>query len=125
MDRINNEIDAADYTTSDPDTIIKAKESGLVGEQVASMALGFRANEYKQAREDHMDRIIRIAEAQTSGSEPANGALKNPASRGMPDLSGDPAEESKGEKEASRNTDTKDSTAKPVRGEGKETKDQE
>ena len=133
MDRINNEIDVADYTTSDPDTIIKAKESGLVGEQVASMALGFRSDEYKQAREDHMNRIIRIAEAQTSGAgagaeatgTTANAAIKNPASRGMPDLSGDPAEESKGEKEASRNTDMKETTAKPIRGEGKNTKDQE
>jgi hypothetical protein len=126
MDRINTEIDAADYTTSDPATIIKAKEAGLVGEQVASMALGFRENEYEQARADHMDRILRIAEAQTSSAgAPGNGAIKNPASRGLPDLSGDPTGESKGEKAASRNVDLNDATKKPVRGAGKDTEDEE
>ena len=62
---IFKEIDACDYTTSDPDTIIQALINGAVGEQTASVALGFADDEYLKARADHADRIQRIADAQT------------------------------------------------------------
>jgi hypothetical protein len=64
---IYKEIDECPYTTSDPDTVIQASINGLVGEQTASMALGFNDNEYLQAQKDHQARIERIAQSQTQG----------------------------------------------------------
>jgi hypothetical protein len=116
LEKINQEIDSAEYTTSDPDTIIQAKEAGLVGEQVASMALGFKPDEYLQAQSDHLARIVRIAQAQSEG---AGAGVENPAARGLPDLSDDPANETREEKQESRDTTLKETTKIPVRGKGK------
>jgi hypothetical protein len=115
LQTIHREIDEAKYTTSDPKTIIAAKEAGLVGEQTASTALGFTDTEYLKAREDHISRIERIAEAQAKDDNTSG----DPAARGISDLSADPANAGKDEKAASRNTDLKDTTKAPVRGEGK------
>lgn len=112
IQEIEDEIDAAKYTTSDPDTIIKAQEAGLVGEQVASEALGFDKDEYKQAREDHAARAVRILQAQMS----VKGT--DPAARGVADLSGDPAAAGKAEKQAAQDNTLRDNTAPRVRGEG-------
>ena len=51
VERIHREIDASNYTTSDPRTIIDAKNAGLVGEKTASVALGFDEDEHLAARE--------------------------------------------------------------------------
>jgi len=116
METIHKEIDSAEYTTSDPDTIIAAKTAGLVGEKTASIALGFSDKEHLTAREDHIRRATEIAKAQGI----ARGA-GDPGSRGVPDLSADPANAGKDEKEMSRNTDLKDTTKNPVRGKGRNT----
>jgi hypothetical protein len=117
LKKIADEIDSNPYTTSDPDTIIKAKEAGgIVGDKTASIALGFDEDEYLVAREDHIARATAIAEAQAA-AKPATG---DPAARGVPDLSADPGQAGANEKEASRNTDLKESTKKPVRGEGRD-----
>lgn len=108
--RINREIDAAGYTTSDPDIIIEAKNAGLVGEQLASIALGFPDDEYMTARLDHTARIKRIAEAQ--------GASESPQARGVDDMSENP-NEGKDEKEASRDNTMRDNTEDRTRGEAK------
>jgi hypothetical protein len=112
IETINKEIDVAPYTTSDPDTIIQASQAGLVGEQTASLALGFGEKEYLQAREDHAARVARIAEAQGIGQ-----STSDPASRGVSDLS---VNQNAGteEKATSRNTDLQDTTAPRVRGVG-------
>jgi hypothetical protein len=110
IETINTEIDAAPYTTSDPDTIIQASQAGLVGEQTASLALGFGGEEYLQARKDHAARVARIAEAQ--------GIKSDPAARGIPDLSTAPANAGSDEKTLSRNTDLQDTTVPRVRGKG-------
>lgn len=115
LDEIFKEIDTADYATSNPDTIIRAQEAGLCGDQVASVALGFNAEEYLQARKDHLDRATRILKAQTS--------IKNPAARGVGDLSDDPAKEGAKEREAATDTTLSDTTAKPDRGEGRANKE--
>lgn len=115
---INQEIDEAPYTTSDPKVIEMAKEQGLCSSKTASMALGFEDDEYIQAETDHLERIKRIAQAQ--GVERQN-AVGDPASRGVADLSADPANAGKGEKELSRNTDLQDTTRSRVRGEGQDT----
>jgi hypothetical protein len=114
LQTIYTEIDEAKFTTSDPDVIINAKEAGLVGEAVASQALGFPEGEHLVAREDHVSRIKRIAETQAAVNDSGD-----PAARGVDDLSADPANAGKEEKAASRSTDLKDTTKKPVRGKGK------
>jgi len=110
---INREIDTTNYTNSDPQTIILAAQAGLVGEKTGSIALGFDDDEYLAARQDHLARIKRIAEAQ--GMEKGGG---DPAARGVPDLSADPNAGAE-EKAASRNTDLRDTTAPRVRGKGR------
>jgi len=112
IETVEHEIDGASYTTSDPQVIIDAVNAGLAGNKVGSMALGFDENEHLQAQKDHLERILRIAEAQSS-------VKGDPASRGVPDLSADPKAGSD-EKTLSRNTDMHASTAPRVRGEGKE-----
>ncbi len=119
MGVIMKEIDAAEYTTSDADIIIPANEAGLVGDQVASMALGFEEDEYIQADKDHMDRIERIAIAQTKGQ---GSKAEVSATGGNPDLSGDPPTETKEEKAGSRDTTLEDTTQSKTRGEGRQKK---
>jgi hypothetical protein len=113
IQEINQEIDTAHYTTSDPLTIIQAAEAGLVGERTASVALGFDEDEYEKAREDHLLRLERIAETQgvTKGGS-------DPAARGLRDLSAN-ANAGKAEKAASRNADLQSTTAPRVRGKGR------
>lgn len=109
LDAIYAEIDAAAYTTSDTDSIIRAKEAGLVGDQVASMALGFPDGEYLVAREDHTERVKRIAETQ---------GITNDA-RGVDDLDSDPANSGSREKEPQAKNDLQEDGKKNFRGEGK------
>ena len=114
LEAINAEIDSAHYTNSDPTTIIQAVQAGLVGEKTGSVALGFDDDEYLAARQDHLERVKRIAEAQGMAS---GNQSSDPAARGVADLSANPhaGEE---EKAASRNTDLRDTTARRVRGQG-------
>jgi len=113
LSTINREIDSAHYTNSDPQTIILAAQAGLVGEKTSSIALGFDEEEYLAARNDHAERLKRIAESQ--GME--GGGQGDAAARGVPDLSANPNAGSN-EKAASRNTDLRDTTARRVRGRG-------
>lgn len=120
MEKIFNEIDEAEYTTSDPEIIIKSKEAGLVGEQIASMALGFPEDEYLQARKDHTDRVARILLAQTTAREQVGGQEdENLAARGVGDLAAEPAQEGKEEREQATETTLKETTKKSVRGKAK------
>jgi hypothetical protein len=116
LEAINQEIDSAHYTNSDPQTIILAAQAGLVGEKTGSVALGFDDDEYLAARKDHADRLKVIAESQGIGGGTKGGS--DPAARGVADLSADPNAGSE-EKAASRNTDLRPTTAPRVRGAGK------
>ena len=112
MQQIEKEIEESDYLTSDPDTIIAASEAGLVGEQTASMALGFPEDEYLIARKDHAERAKRIAEAQSSIKD-------RMGARGVNDLSANPSREAAAEKKESRSPDMRPDRKRPVRGPGK------
>lgn len=125
IDTIFGEIDTSEYTTSDPETIIRAQEAGLCGEQTASQALGFSEDEYLQAREDHVSRAVRILEAQTKiqaeaaataqgMAPPAEGEA--PAARGVKDLDTDTES---GKEEKVTEVTLTDDKRPPVRGEGK------
>jgi hypothetical protein len=134
INKINSEIDNAPYLTSEPNTIIQASEAGLVGEQTASMALGFTDQEYIQAREDHALRVARIQAAQSAvnpgptrvqGSRGANASIippvpalpepGDPAARGVKDLSANPAA-GRQEKAASRDNTLRDTKGDRTRG---------
>ncbi len=115
--RINTEIKTAKYTTSNPEIIIAAKDAGLVGEQLASQALGFPDDEYLVARKDHIARLLAIAEHQGV----IDAAPPTPGSRGVVDLDDNPAASGKEEKEVSRDTTLQDTTKDRTRGEGKST----
>lgn len=123
MEAIHKEIDDAEFTTSDPDTIIKAHGEGIIGDQIAAIALGFSNEEHLNARNDHLARIIRIAEAQRpkdEGNDEGND-LKNPAARGVDDLDPDKGS-GEDEKAASRDTTLDPDSKSRVRGEGRFTK---
>lgn len=117
QEKIEKEIDAAKYTSSDPETIIKAVEAGLAGEQIASVALGFEDSEYLTARKDHIARIHRIAESQ--GAMTTN----NPTARGVKDLATN-LQDGKAEKETSRVTDLQSTTKPRTRGKNKKNRRQ-
>ncbi len=114
LKKINQEVDAAKYTTANPEIIIKAKEAGLVGSQLASQALGFPEDEYLVAREDHIARLLAIAKHQGV----LDSAPPTPGSRGVVDLD-DNTNSGKDEKELSRDTTFQDTTNDRTRGEGK------
>jgi hypothetical protein len=112
LETIREEIDQADYTTSDPETLMSAVEKGLCGEQTASKALGFADNEFLQARKDHAARIARIQAAQSPVSD------STPGARGVDDFSEDP-DEAREEKRQSRDNTLNDTTEARVRGAGR------
>ena len=72
--------------------ILEAHKAGLVDDKTAADALGFNADKVvEQAREDRAERIALTLEAQTPRDEqPEDGDLKNPASRGAPELDTNP-----------------------------------
>jgi hypothetical protein len=111
INKIVDEIDKSPYTTSNPDVIRQAKEGGLVSDATASLALGFPEGEVDQAKQDHAERVARIAAAQGVGTS-------DPAARGAPDLSAN-QDAGSDEKNNSRTNDLQDDAAKKVRGEGK------
>ncbi|MCP4896241.1 MAG: hypothetical protein GY906_04630, partial [bacterium] len=96
IDKINRRIDRNDYILTDPKMILEAHKSGLVDDKTASEALGFDADKViEKAREDRAERIALTLEAQTPhdqkvDAEPGDKDLKNPASRGAPELDTNP-----------------------------------
>jgi hypothetical protein len=131
IDKIFGEIDNANYTTSDPDIIIRAHEGGLVGGETASTALGFDEKEWDKAKQDHIERIEAIAEAQApvmpegeegeEEEEEEEGTEGGMAARGVKDLDPDP-ESGKKERAAASDPTLKADKKKPTRGEGKSLK---
>jgi hypothetical protein len=112
--KIEKEIDSANYTTSDPKTLVDLKNAGLCGSQTASVAAGFDEGEAEIAEKESTERAKRIAAVQgvTGGG--------NPAARGVKDLAVDDQGGSD-EKELSRNTDLQPTTMPRVRGDGRQT----
>jgi hypothetical protein len=92
LDAINRRVDANDYILTDPKMILEAHKAGLVDDKTAADALGFNADKViEQAKEDRAERIALTLEAQTPRDEqPQDGDLKNPASRGAPELDTNP-----------------------------------
>lgn len=125
IEAINEEIDKAPYTTSDPNIIIPAQAAGLIGNQIAGVALGFEEDEYVKANVDHAERIARISRAQMKGGasgpegEPIVAPVEgtNLAARGVTDLATNMHAGAE-EKQSSRETTLNNNTQAPVRGRG-------
>jgi hypothetical protein len=78
LDSIHQEIDESEYLTSDPVTIIEAIEAGIMPERIGAAALGLPDGAYKEAQQDHADRIQRIMQAQQAANP---GPLTMPGER--------------------------------------------
>lgn len=105
LNGILEEIERAEYTTSDPKIILADLEKGLLSTETASMARGYDAKvEVPKAKLDHAERIKRIKDAQSDGG-----------ARGVDDLDDDPSGNAKLEKDDSQNSDFQDDSRKPVR----------
>jgi hypothetical protein len=81
------EIEAAGYTTSAVTDVLADHTAGLVSDELASEARGYPKGQVEQARKDLAKRHALTAMAQSKPDE--NGELKNPASRGVPELDPD------------------------------------
>ena len=101
---IYKEIDASKVVIGDPSSVISDAAAGLVGLKTASMARGYPEDEADAAKQDHTDRLQRIAASQTSKDGSSTSNLADTAqARGIRDLSANP-DAGKQEKAASRDT---------------------
>lgn len=99
---IHKEIDNAPTLTSDPDQIIADHKEGLVSDETASLARGYKKGEVEQAKKDHAERLKRIMEAQ-GGPDNAS------AARGVKDVDG---QSSSAEKQGKEQRGTADKVIK-------------
>lgn len=109
MQKIEEEIDNAEVIITDPEVIRADLESGLVGTELASTLRGYPEGEVEKAKTDHIERLARIATAQS------NASLENAQARGVPDLSAN-TDDGKNEKLLSRQTDEDDVIKDKTRG---------
>jgi hypothetical protein len=114
MEAIEKEIDRATISNVDPNVIFQAIDRSILDLDNAAKALNYPKDAVEKAKQDHAERLARIQEAQA----PKNTNLTNPASRGIPDLSGNPQQDGKQEKAESRDTTTDSNTTSRVRGPG-------
>lgn len=106
LDKIYAEIDKAPGVTSDAEIISMSVERGILDKGTAAQLLGYPKGVVEKANEEHVERATAIAKAQSDAS----------AARGVPDLSANPTEDIKKEKEASRDTTLDDDDSSKVRG---------
>lgn len=119
MAKIDAEIDSAVVVTTDPDIVGADFLNGFVGLEMASKIRGYPPGEVDKAKQDHTDRVSRIAIAQsTGGGAGAANGLKNPQARGVPDASANPRGGTE-ERAAANDTTLKADTGDQTRGEGK------
>lgn len=103
IEKIDNEIDAASYLSSEPELIKIASELGMVDAVTGSDALGFDGKKVVPiAQEEHTKRLAEIAKSQAAG-----------AARGVPDQG-----PLKGKKEQGRLDKTRNNPKPKVRGNG-------
>jgi hypothetical protein len=65
LDAIKAEVDAAPYSISDPDIVIKAKKEGIFSAETSALALGANEDEAEKAKKDKEDTQKAIMAAQT------------------------------------------------------------
>jgi hypothetical protein len=114
LKKIENEIEKSKIPFVDADEIFMSIDKGLLGTEMASLALLYPEGEAEKAKNDHAERLARIQQYQT----PRDGGVDLQA-RGVGDKGADP-DAGKNEKAAlkepsDKSTDQQD----PTRGEGK------
>ena len=72
LDKIKAEVDAAPYTTSDADIVIRAKKEGIFCVETAALALGADEDEAEKAKQDQVDRAAAVAVAQADAAQGIN-----------------------------------------------------
>jgi hypothetical protein len=70
IEKIESEVDAADYVTSDPNVIKIAADLGMVDAETGSNALGFEGKKVVPiAKKEHTERLAEIAASQATGAQ--------------------------------------------------------
>jgi hypothetical protein len=118
LDKIFGEIDKAPAIVPDDETISSDVEQGLVSTELGSTMRGYPAGEAEKAKQEHAERLARIAAAQggigTAPVKPDAGA------RGTTDLSAQKGPEARHEKRrAKQGRDNKDVVRPVTRGEAR------
>lgn len=108
MQKVHEEIEAAEVLNIDPEVIQIDHEQGLVSTETASKARLYPDGEVEKAKKDHAERIARIQAAQTKPD--------NPAARGVTDMAVDNSG-AKEEKDESQNRDLNPDNKDLTRGE--------
>lgn len=114
LSKIDSEIDSAPTINASEEALVTRHKEGLMDAELFAKITGMPPETVKKAADEHAARLARIAESQSKAR-----GMDNPAARGNPDESGSPSKDAADEKSQSRQTDTKESTEDPVRGEGK------
>lgn len=117
MDSIFKEIDNTDPV--DANEIGEYLDKGLVTAATASEIVGFSPGEANKAAGEKAAKAEALLKSQAALGK---GGITNPAARGLPELSSDPAGDKKREKELSQNTENTGDTKKRVRGRGRNNK---
>lgn len=91
LEQMYKEIDSATTLNTDAKEILEDHKAGLVGDETASLARGYKKGEADQARKDRAERIKITMEAQ-GGPQGANPA------RGMPEAQGKTSADEKQDK---------------------------
>lgn len=112
--KIKQEVDGAKAYIIDPLTIQNDVAAGLVDLETASEIRGYPKGSVEKAKQDHSDRLARIATSQAPGK-----GLGDAAARGVPDQSADPNAATK-EKAVSRDTTQDPTVVDKTRGNGKQ-----
>jgi hypothetical protein len=104
LETIKQEIDEAEYISSDPDLIKTASELGMVDAVTGSNALGFNGDKVvPKAQEEHAKRLALIAESQAKG-----------AARGNPDEAPVQGKDADAKREKDNSQKNKDKQSNPA-----------
>jgi hypothetical protein len=110
IQKMYSEVDAANGLSAELEVLKSHTEIGILDLETASNLAGYPKGTVEKASDDHMARVERIA-AQTPAADPA--------ARGTPELSDNPANGGKDEKKKSLDTTLDPEVKNKQRGEGK------
>lgn len=117
LDKIYEEIDQAAAIVPDPNTISSDVEQGLVSTELGSKLRGYPEGETDKAKQEHADRLARIAASQ--GGIDSAPVKPDAGARGLSDLGTAPNAEAKREKKKIRQRDNRDVVRPVTRGEAR------
>ncbi len=123
--KIYGEVERAKILDLDPVSIEMYADKGLAGKKCLAGALGIPESEVDVAKEEHLAEVIAVAAAQTPDIGPhteaagGGGKLKNPQSRGVPQLAPGQTQQSSQEKKQSQQNTPDKRRQDNTRGDGK------